>query len=167
MSEPTTEQLARVGAWIRSEAASKSVDETHSYVLERLDRLYACVADLATGQLTAVSASEGWAPLDALRHVVEWNWQVGEDILHMCLTGERPGNPIPEFPADREALVARQKESIESVYAHVSAADPESFLAFTWEHPFFGMLNWREWFLFLGVHTSDHTAQIKAMLANG
>jgi hypothetical protein len=37
-----------------------------------------------------------------------------------------------------------------------------TFLDLKWEHPFFGMLNWREWFLFLGVHCTDHAIQIRA-----
>ena len=48
------------------------------------------------------------------------------------------------------------------LWAHVSEADPEAFLEVTWHHPFFGELNWREWFLFVGVHCADHAAQIRA-----
>lgn len=94
--------------------------------------------------------------------MVEWNAQVSEDVLHTCLTGERPGNPVPSLDLDVDGLVAREQATLDSLWAHVSEADPDAFLDVTWEHPFFGQLNWREWFLFLGVHCSDHAGQITA-----
>lgn len=162
MSAPTPEQLARVGDWIRREAAAKSLDDILAWVTERQEHLLASAQSLSPAELQTAPAPDEWSPLEALKHVVEWNWQVGEDILHTCLTGERPGNPVPDFAADADALVARQRESLESVWAHVSAAEPDAFLNLKWEHPFFGMLNWREWFLFLGVHCTDHANQIRA-----
>lgn len=162
MSGPTEEQLAGVGAWIRTRAASNSLDETLAWVTERQDRLIAAVEKLTAGELTSAPAPGEWSPIEAFKHVVEWNWQVGEDILHVCLTGERPGNPLPSFEPDRATLIKRQRESLESLWAHVSAADPGAFLEATWEHPFFGTFNWREWFLFLGVHCTDHANQIVA-----
>lgn len=163
MSGPTPDQLRRVQDWIRSEAAAKSIDDIHAYVSERYDRLSAAVTALPAGTLTITPPGEDWTPIHALKHVVEWNWQVGEDVLHVCLTGERPNNPPPEFPAEREPLLARNRESLDSIFAHVSAADPAGFLHVTWEHPFFGQLNWREWFLFLAVHATDHAGQIRTM----
>ena len=162
MSAPTEEQLARVGAWIRSQAASNNLEETFAWVTERQDRLIAAAESLSSEELFKSPAPGHWSPIEALRHVVEWNCQVGEDVLHVSLTGERPGNPVPSFEPDREALIQRQRDSLDSVWAHVSAADPGAFLEVTWEHPMFGQLNWREWFLFLGVHCTDHANQIVA-----
>lgn len=162
MTAPTPEQLARVGDWIRREAAAKSLDEILAWVKERQEQLIASAQSLTEVQLRAAPSAGEWSPLEALKHVVEWNCQVSEDVLHACLTGERPGNPLPTFDAALDSLVARQRESLESVWAHVSEAEPGAFLDLKWEHPFFGMLNWREWFLFLGVHCTDHANQIRA-----
>lgn len=167
MSEPTPEQLARVGEWIRREAAAKLPDEILAWVTERQEQLIASVRVAGDDALRAAGPDGGWSALEAFTHVVEWNWQVGEDILHACLMGERPGNPVPQFEPNVEPLIARQQESLASVWAHVSAADPEGFLELKWEHPFFGMLNWREWFLFIGVHCTDHANQIRAASTHG
>ncbi len=163
MTSPTPEQLNRVETWIRSEATSKTVDEVHSYVTTRLAKLSELVRSLPEAELRAVPEGQEWSPLDALTHVAEWTSQCGEDILHVSLTGERPGNPLPALDQDPEALLQALTESLASVYAHVSAADPAGFLEVTWEHPFFGQMNWREWHLFLGVHISDHTHHIKEL----
>ena len=162
MSDPTPEEAGRIRDWIRAEAASKSLEAIRDAVSERYRVLNETVEAFAPADL-ASSTGEEWAPIDAYRHLVEWNWQIGEDVLHTALMGERPGNPRPTFPAEREALAARLAESAESVWAHVSAADPGAFLDLTWEHPFFGQLNWREWYFFLGVHAFDHTRQLLAM----
>ncbi len=167
MSGPTAEQLSRVGDWIRREAAAKSVDDIHSWVAERQEQLVLSAESIPAAGLQTPAAPGEWSPIDALKHVVEWNWQVGEDVLHVCLTGERPGNAHPDFEPDVESLVVRQREGLESVWAHVSAADPGAFLDVRWEHPFFGMLNWREWFLFLGVHCTDHANQIRGASSAG
>ncbi|MDZ7728356.1 MAG: hypothetical protein U5Q44_09305 [Dehalococcoidia bacterium] len=42
-------------------------------------------------------------------------------------------------------------------------ADPSAFLDVTWTHPMFGELNWREWFLFMRIHSKDHARQLQAM----
>ena len=161
MNGPSPADFPKIRAWIQSEA-KKELAEIKSSVDARAEELFETVTNVPERQLS-LAADGDWSPLDAFKHAVEWNWQVGEDVLHVSLTGERPGNPIPEFVADLDSLVARQRESLDSVWAHVSAADPQSFLELTWPHPFFGELNWREWFFFIGVHCYDHTGQIRVM----
>ena len=163
MSEPTPEQLKQVESWIRSEAASKSVEEVQQWIQSRFDRLAETARAVPSDALTMVPEGEDWTPIGTLKHIAEWTAQCGEDVLHTSLTGTRPGNPPPELPEDRDILLGAIAEAVASVWAHVQAADPASFLDVTWEHPFFGQMNWREWHLFLGVHASDHERQIKEL----
>lgn len=163
MTHPHEREFPEIRAWLQREAAAKSIDEIHGYVTERFDRLAHAAAAIPASRLGERPPGEEWSAIEALKHVVEWNWQCGEDILHVSLSGERPGNPLPDFQPDRDVLLARNSESLASVYSHVTAADPGAFLDVTWEHPFFGQLNWREWFLFLGVHATDHTGQINGI----
>lgn len=163
MSDPTPEQLAGVATWIRSEASAKTVEEVHEYVVARVAKLADAARSIAETNLGSVPAGQEWSPIETLRHVAEWTWQCGEDVLHVSLTGERPANALPQFETERDLLLTKLTESVESVYAHVSTADPDSFLETTWEHPFFGQMNWREWHLFLGVHAADHASQIKKL----
>ncbi len=162
MTERSQDELAGVERWLRDQAASKTLPELFAWVSSKQTDLLSAIRSCSEQALTQ-SASEGeWSPIQAFKHVVEWNHQVGEDVLNVCLTGERPGNPLPEFEANRDALITRQQDGLTMLWAHVSEADPESFLSVTWPHPFFGELNWREWFLFVGVHCADHAAQIRA-----
>jgi hypothetical protein len=165
VTAPSQEELDQVGRWIRSEAASRTVDGIYEFALEQVNTLIHVSESFASDQFSAKRTGDDWTVMDAFRHVVEWNCQVGEDVLYVSLTGERPANPPPTLPADRETLIAKQRESIESVYAHVSAADPVAFPDVVWEHPFFGLMNWREWLLFIGVHCIDHRRQIERLAA--
>ena len=165
MSDPTPEQAARIRDWIRTETAGTPLEAIRDSVASRYSDMCEAIGGFTREALTTASPGEEWAPIDALKHLAEWNWLVGEAVLHTSLTGERPNNPLPSFPREIEALQARLTESADSVWAHVSAADPAGFLETTWEHPFFGQLNWREWYFFLGVHALDHTRQVLAMKA--
>ncbi|MGE3075490.1 MAG: DinB family protein [Dehalococcoidia bacterium] len=161
MSGPDPAEFPKIRAWIQSEA-KKDLSEIKAFVDSQFADLTQAVVAIPSPKLN-VPVDDDWSPIDALKHAVEWNWQVGEDVLHVSLTGERPGNPTPTFEPERDALLARQQESLDSVWAHVSAADPQSFLDLTWPHPFFGELNWREWYFFIGVHCFDHKGQIRGM----
>ena len=160
MTHPREDQFESVRAWLQSDAGSRSIDDIHAYVLEKYDAFFDAVRAAPGRPAAAGTDASEWDADQVLKHLAEWNAQVGEDILHVCLTGERPGNPAPVFEGDRESLIQQQQQSLESVYAHVTAAEPDAFLDVTWPHPFFGELNWREWFLFLGVHAIDHTGQV-------
>ena len=163
MTHPQEAEFGRIREWIQTEAAKRSPEEIRDTVARRFEALFEAVAAIPATAIDRVPDGDEWSPLDVLKHASEWNWQVGEDILHVCLMGERPGNPPPTFEKDGDLLISRQRESLESIWAHVSEADPQGFLGITWEHQFFGQLNWREWYFFLGVHAMDHAKQIQAM----
>jgi hypothetical protein len=163
VTEARAAKAPEIRAWIQSEAA-KSVAESRAYIEQQLEALVQAANAFRADQFEVRAEGHDWSPLETLRHVTEWQWQVGEDVLHVSLMGERPGNPRPSFEGlDRDALVSKLSESTDSVWQHVSAADPESFLELRWEHPFLGEFEWREWYFFLGVHMYDHTGQLTAM----
>ncbi|MGH2608126.1 MAG: DinB family protein, partial [Tepidiformaceae bacterium] len=80
--------------------------------------------------------------------------------------GEVPAPEEPGLPEDLEALLRLHREAINSLYEHVRAA-PEDFASITWDHPFFGPMNWRQWMVFISVHTADHADQLERMAVAG
>jgi hypothetical protein len=162
LSERTDEEIARLSEWLRSQAAAKSVGEIHLLVQEEMSQLYDAIRSIPESALAVVPQGEEWSPIRVLQHCVQANIQIAEDVLNVCLTGSRPGNPEPDLPLDREVLIRKQEEANTSLWEHVSFADPGAFLDVTWPHMFFGELNWREWFLFLHMHAWDHRHQIAA-----
>lgn len=104
-----------------------------------------------------------WTPLDCLQHSVGSNVSVARDILYIAHTGEFPTDDSDPLPDDVDQLMALHDQAMESVIVHVQDADPDAFLDIQWKHPTFGDLNWREWFLFLRIHSKDHALQLQGM----
>lgn len=88
-------------------------------------------------------------------------------ILHAAWMGLGPEDEAPPFPADRRAALAKLDESMESLFVHVTEADPGANLDFRWEHPLYGELNWREWLLALGFDAQTAEQDAIAMGAAG
>ena len=155
----------RIRGYLQGQADSKTIEELISRVQEGVDELHAAAAAVPDERLGTRPPGDEWAPIDCIRHAVQSDCQVAQQILHVALTGGFPPEPEPALDPDRNRLLVRHAEAIDSLYAHVREADPAAFLDVKWDHPFFGDLNWREWLLFLRIHTKDHARQLTAMTA--
>lgn len=155
--------IERGRAYLKSKAAELSIEEIIAKVEAALEKAHAA-AEAVPGHRFVVSPAEGeWSGEECLRHLVEWDVRNAQQILYVALSGELPPEADVQLPADRETLLARHREAIDSLFAHVREAAPDAFLGIEWEHPFFGALNWREWLLFLELHNRDHGGQLQAM----
>lgn len=158
----------RIRDYLKTQAAEKPLSVLVERVREAVDELVAEAkafepTELSTEVRTDNGDSDAWTPLACLQHVLASNAHVGREVLYVAHTGELPPNEDEAIPDDREALLAMHAEAMDSTYIHLADADPDANLVTTWQHPMFGDLNWREWFLFLRVHARDHTQQLQAM----
>ena len=155
--------IERGRAYLKSKAAELSIEEIISKVGAAVARAHAAAATIPAERF-GVSLAEGeWSGEECLRHLVEWDVRNAQQILYVALSGELPPPAELELPSGRDGLLARHREAIDSLFAHVREAVPDAFLRVEWEHPFFGALNWREWLLFLELHNRDHGGQLQAM----
>ena len=162
MTQPQ-EDLDRIRGYLQQQAAQRTTDELIERVQEGVDDLAAAARGVPATALNAIPAGDEWTPMDCLRHAAASNMQVAQQVLFAALEGYLPTDGEPDVPADREAILAAHAEAIDSLYIHVRSADPEANLELKWKHPFFGDLNWREWLLFLRIHSRDHARQLVAM----
>lgn len=165
MADPEQSERENLRGYLRQQAAKRTVEELVTRVQESVDAVAVAARSVPPNRLAELGPGEDelWTPVDCLRHIVEWNRMVAQQVLYVALSGELPGaGEAPPLPSTVEELLAVQVEAIDSLYAHVRDAEPTAYLDVTWEHMFFGRLNWREWFLFLRVHNLDHAAQLRA-----
>ncbi len=160
--------MQRLREYLQVQASEKTLPELISRVREGVDELTAAANAFAEDELerkppVEEAKEDGWTPLECIKHVIGSNVHVGRELLYVAHTGELPPNEDDTLPGDREALLRLHDEAMASTYAHVEEADPAANLDVKWQHPFFGDLNWREWFLFLRLHAYDHTRQLQAM----
>lgn len=166
MTQPNPE-FDRIRQYLQQQAAQRNILELCDRVQDGVNDLAAAARAVPEAALDVVPAGDEWSPADCLRHAAASNMQVAQQVLYAALEGVLPGGGEPELPAGREAILEQHAAAIESLYAHVQAADPDANLDLKWEHQFFGELNWREWLLFLRIHSKDHARQLVAMSGQG
>lgn len=170
MTNPVQSEAERILSYLQQQAAQRSIDELISRVQEGVDDLAAAARALNPATLDTPSGEsetpgEPWSPRQCLEHAAGSNISVARNVLHVALSGEFPAPEAVKLPADVETVLAQHAEAIESLYAHVREADPGGFPDVKWRHPMFGDLNWREWLLFIRIHSKDHASQLAAMTA--
>ena len=116
-------------------------------------------------------AGEGevWSILEVAQHALVWSRSV--TAIVESLAAGRPAEAPP--PGQLDPAVAATLEQARSALTAAAvhfAALPERLpvaadLAATAEHPQFGPLNYRAWFLFSRLHDGDHLRQVEVLKA--
>jgi hypothetical protein len=105
-----------------------------------------------------------------MAHVVTAGARFAERVT-VVLDGDPPGAAVPDvLERGVPEHSAEQWWSIfaparEALFARVLSADPAEHPERVIEHPFFGLLNWRETLLFLRLHDLDHAGQLQKITA--
>lgn len=157
-------EFERIRGYLQEQAASKTIEELITRVEEGVTELEQAGKSVPEPALRTVPAGEEWSPWQCISHIIDTNLSVGRQVLYAAHTGELPPREEASLPDDAEAAFRQQREAMDSLYAHVRDAQPDAFLDLKWDHPMFGPLNWREWFIFLRIHCRDHARQLNAML---
>jgi len=124
MTHPQAAEFERIRSYLQQQAAEKDVAELFERVKEGMSELIGAARSVPDANLVTNPPGDDWSPMDCLKHAVQSNLQVAQDVLHVALTGGRAGEAEPELEADREPLIAAQEASLESLWAHVSEQTP-------------------------------------------
>jgi hypothetical protein len=159
-----------VEQYIRRDA-QKPVAEIAAMVGDSQRRLIDAAAGVGEDESVRTSDGEPWAPRDLLRHVIASQAWVTMAIPHMARGEEPPARPgdigmmIDDDGGQYDDLVRRLGELSISTLAAIEGFGDTPDTSITRRHPFFGMLNAREWAVFQRVHDEDHIRHLTAMLA--
>lgn len=125
--------------------------------------LLAATADLSEEQADFKPAPDEWSIRDCLAHVLRASRGTLARI-EALVVGSADASRAPQTEADSLADLRAQLIADSSHYAGILERLPEKpNLELTAEHPVFGELNSRAWFLFQRLHDSDHLGQIRAI----
>ncbi len=168
MTTPPQTESERILGYLQGQASSKSIEELIQRVQEGVDELAEAAKALDPARLDTLcpsdeSPGEEWTPRECFAHIIGGNMAGAARVLHVAHGFEPPEGDRPAVPDDIAAALTKHQEAMDSLYEHVRAADPEGNLDVRWKHPMFGDLNWREWFLFLRIHSKDHARQLQKM----
>ena len=132
------------------------------------DQLVDLLEGLSDEQAAFKASAEDWSVLEVLRHVVGSKRGVARRCSVLA-RGEasasfEPADEVGSFPSLSEARAALDAGHRE-LLASVRAPTPDANVDVTFDHPFFGPLNCREWAVFQRVHDGDHAGQIEKIKA--
>ena len=169
MTTMSEEQL-RIRGYLQAQAAKLSIPELVAKVRTDQEQVRAAAEAVPAERFYERPASEEWSANEVLAHVVESGGQVGRAIRATIEGGAPPPRLRDEIrpdPPHRSGAEWWQQltRDREELFARVSRAAGDEHLDVTWQHPFFGDLNWREWLLFLRIHDIDHARQLQALAA--
>jgi len=132
------------------------------------DQLVGLLEGLSDEQAAFKAGAEDWSVLEVLRHVVGSKRGVARRCSVLA-RGEasasfEPADEVGPFASLSEARAALNAGHRE-LLASVRAPTPDANVDVTFDHPFFGPLNCREWAVFQRVHDGDHAGQIEKIKA--
>ncbi|MCH7836171.1 MAG: DinB family protein [Chloroflexi bacterium] len=155
-------------AYMRHQAA-KSMGDLAVLMERTAAECARCLEGLSEEQ-SIFKYDEEWCIKEVLGHMLESGKGVNREIANlvednapsrearMGLVSEA-GRPIEEL---RQALA-----DLWSVTGRLVASLPEGGkLDRTWQHPFFGPLNFKEWIAFQRLHAMDHVQQMEKVKAH-
>ena len=166
----TTEQNElrdRISSYIAHQAG-KDPEAIKNLLQKGHDQLLSLIDGLSEDQALFKPGPDEWSALDVLRHVVGSR----RGVARRCSVLARGEASASFEPADEVAAFASLSEARgaldaghQELLSSVRALTPDANVDVTFDHPFFGPLNCREWAVFQRLHEGDHAGQIEQIKA--
>jgi uncharacterized damage-inducible protein DinB len=161
----TDEQL-RIRSYLQAQGTKLSPADLVERVRVAMGQVHEAVTAVPAARFSERPATDEWSANEVMAHVVTAGAHFADRIVG-AIDGHAPGPAVRDV-IDRGAPEHSAEEwwstfasSREALFARVLSADPGAHLEPVIEHPFFGLLNWREALLFLRLHDLDHTGQLQ------
>ena len=133
-----------------------------------------CLEGMSDKQATFAPAGE-WSAKEVLGHAVRACRGVNGQITE-AVAGRGVGSPFGDAAALRNQPAVDEQRPVSDLRRDVAATFEETRLLATslsgspnldatFQHPFFGQLNIREWIAFQRIHAMDHIQQIEKIKA--
>ena len=164
MVMPAAEIRERVVAYVKHNAA-KDPQAIRDVVQKGHDRLAALLDGMTEEQARWKPDADTWSVLEVLRHVVASKRGTARLCAMLARGDARDGAAVlgeqgAELPSLAQAR-AELEQSHRALLDFVATISPETDLEATFDHPWFGPHNCREWAAFQRVHDGDHAGQIE------
>jgi hypothetical protein len=164
-----TDEQTRIRGYLTAQGAKLPPAEIVDKVRAAMDQLRAAAHAVPSDRFGERPAPEEWSGNEVMAHVVKAGRYFGDAIVRV-LDGLPGGGVRDQLERDvprrsASAWWTLLEEDRAALFARVRAADPQTPLTGTVEHPLFGPLNWRETLLFMRLHDLDHAGQMEKIAA--
>ncbi len=108
-----------------------------------------------------------WSMLEVAQHLLTWSENVVEIVEATARGGTAATLPVGYLAADPATTLTQVRRALAETSVRLASL-PQRLPAVpdktaTAEHPDFGALDHRAWFLFLRLHDADHLRQVEAL----
>jgi hypothetical protein len=164
-----TDEQKRIRGYLVAQGAKLGPGEIADKVRAAMRDLRAAADAVPAARFAERPAPDDWSGNEVMAHVIDAGRHFGGAIVRM-LDGQPGGAARDRLERDvpRRSLAewwAIFEMDRSALFQRVAAADPQTRLDATVEHPFFGPLNWREALLFMRLHDLDHAGQMQKIAA--
>lgn len=170
MAGPSAEESARIRGYLQAQAAKLGPAELAAKLRADVAPLHDLAASVPAARFLERPAQAEWSAAEICTHILDMNDHGDLAIRTILDTGTTsPGVATENRPGVREGLTGAAAFSAafspvrERLLARVADAVGDEHLGLEIVHPWFGALNWREWFLFMRVHDLDHLRQLEGV----
>lgn len=169
MVMPATDVRERVIAYVKHNAA-KDPNEIRDVVRKGHDHLVGLLEDMTDAQARWKPDAEAWPVLEVLQHVIASKHGTarlcaalarGDELSGQAALGDA-GKELSSLADARSELADAHRGLLD----FVATVSPATNLEASFDHPWFGPHNCREWAVFQRVHDGDHIAQIEQIKAS-
>ncbi len=159
------EELQRIVGYLQGQAAQRTLAELIERVREAIGELEQAARAVPVERFDLRAPGQEWSPRECLQHIVGSNLAVLEQIEAVLAGGTPAERGERSLPSARDELLELQRKAFEDAARRLADIDEHARTDVRWRHPFFGDLNWREWLLFLRIHSRDHARQLPTLVA--
>jgi len=169
-SEPMSDEAKRIRSYLQAQGAKLPPAALVDRVQAAMDDLRLALDAVPADRMAERPAPDDWSADEVMAHVLDSGAHFATSITRaidgeagLALRERTGSGAAPHHTAAEWS--ARLRAERQPLFDRVLRADPGAHLEPVIEHPFFGMLNWREAVLFLRIHDLDHARQIQAVAA--
>lgn len=165
-----TDEQIRIRGYLQAQGAKLSPAELVDRVRVAMDQVRESAMAVPSARFNERPAAGEWSANEVMAHVVTAGARFAERITGV-FDGGSPGSAVadviergvPEQTAEQWwSIFAPARDAL---FVRVLGADPAEHPERVIEHPFFGLLSWRETLLFLRLHDLDHAGQLQKIAA--
>ncbi|MEO9255085.1 MAG: DinB family protein [Tepidiformaceae bacterium] len=163
------EEQQRIRGYLQTQAAKLDLPDLIAKVRTDMQQVRSAAEAVSADRFSEKPAPGEWSANEIMAHIVGGAKGNAEAILGAIETGKPPavGARDQMEATERQHSASEWWEALESartrLFERASKAKGDEHLDVTWDHPFFGPLNWREWLLFQRIHDLDHARQMQSL----
>ena len=162
-TDPARQQQAL--AYIRHQAA-KSLSELAA-LMERTGAECAHCLESVTDTQASFSHGEEWSMKEVLGHMLGSSAAINHEIAGLAAGRESRPPGRTGITAGGDRPIEELRGSLADLWVEtgrlVASLPEDGNLERTWDHPWFGPLNFKEWIVFQRLHAMDHVQQMERL----